>query len=128
MGDAAHTHGGANAAGGSLAIDDAYALFLSLRHVFPLSASTKPSLADIDRALNHYEKTRRPHTERLLKGVLSNASKRPITTDEVLIERMTNRPSTTWLSEHDVEAAFKDVLHKEESANRRPTVRGESRI
>jgi salicylate hydroxylase len=75
-----------------------------------------------------YEKTRRPHTERLLKGVLSNVGAAVITTDEALIEKMKSRPSMTWLSEHDVEGAFADVVQKEEPEHRRPAVYRENRI
>ncbi|KZT02803.1 monooxygenase [Laetiporus sulphureus 93-53] len=116
VGDAAHTHGGAYAAGGSLAIDDAYALLLSFLHVLPVDhhRSSKPSVAEIERVLRLYEETRRPHTERLLKDVLGNPRKGSIAkSDEELRQKLQTRPSTTWLSEHDVVAAFEDVVKKE---------------
>ncbi|KKA16259.1 hypothetical protein T310_10161 [Rasamsonia emersonii CBS 393.64] len=57
VGDAAHTHGGAFAAGGSLALDDAYALALAFRHVFGSASSANVPLspaAAISKALNVY--------------------------------------------------------------------------
>ena len=59
-GDAAHAHGGALAAGGSLALDDAYAFGAALWHVFPPGAAH--SKANIQQALSLYERTRKPHT------------------------------------------------------------------
>ena len=114
VGDAAHTHGGAYAAGGSLALDDAWALYLSFRQVLAgVNPGEKPSLQDIYKALSLYEKTRRPHTERLVKGVLAARGAVPPDTDEALRKRMKSRPSTVWLTEHDVEAAFAGVLYEE---------------
>ncbi|EXJ77442.1 hypothetical protein A1O3_09668 [Capronia epimyces CBS 606.96] len=176
VGDAAHTHGGAHAAGGSLALDDAWALYLAFRHVFaalglvPGSAgagadstgadsagadnagagasatnnpTTQPTASipvpvplqvqDIHRALSLYDRTRRPHTERLVKSVLgaggagagagtgaaaAAAAVTPVSEsdedeDEALRLKMKNRPSTTWLAEHDVEAAFAEVLDQD---------------
>ncbi|KAL1964910.1 hypothetical protein VTN77DRAFT_6263 [Rasamsonia byssochlamydoides] len=117
VGDAAHTHGGAFAAGGSLALDDANALALALRHVFSASAETKVSFSapNIGKALELYDQTRRPHAERLLRIVLSSVDNKtpdPATMteeqeDAALIARMTTRPDTTWLTEHDVEQALR---------------------
>ncbi|KAG9788774.1 hypothetical protein KCU88_g1725, partial [Aureobasidium melanogenum] len=116
VGDAAHTHGGAHAAGGSLALDDAWALYLAFRHVVldhPHRQTRRLTVKDIDihRALSLYEKTRRPHTERLVKSVLAG-SKAAVTpdSDEALRLKMTNRPRTTWLTEHDVNAEFANVV------------------
>ena len=107
IGDAAHTHGGAHAAGGSLAIDDAYALYLSFLHVFPPDKSIEnPSASDIERALTLYESTRRPHTEKLQRLVLNIRKQVDSPTDEQLRLKMINRENTEWLTEHDVEAAF----------------------
>lgn len=79
IGDAAHAHGGAYATGGSLAIDDAYALSLAISHIFPpLSESPvtgKPSQESIAIALRLYEKTRKPHAEKLL-NIVHVANKR----------------------------------------------------
>ncbi|CAM1504641.1 Fc.00g022320.m01.CDS01 [Cosmosporella sp. VM-42] len=74
VGDAAHTHGGAFAAGGSLAIDDAYALFLALNHVWPASTTLtgKPNATEIARVFRIYEETRQPHVNKLL-GVVHKA-------------------------------------------------------
>lgn len=112
VGDAAHTHGGAFAAGGSLAIDDAYALFLAFRHVLGSPRAQKPRAYEVRDALALYDETRRPHTERLLKIVLNGIGAQATNTasEEILVERIRNKPNTTWLSEHNVEKAFQRVL------------------
>lgn len=73
--DAAHTHGGAFAAGGSLVIDDSYVSFLAFCHVYSLSSvilTNESSLVKhIQKALTLYDRTRRPHVERLLNTVLN---------------------------------------------------------
>lgn len=124
LGDAAHTHGGAFAAGGSLAINDAYALALALAHVWPHGG--KPSRKQLERALNLYDETRRPLVTRLLDLVHGAAQKRRWTgandssqenkeTDEELRIRIANRPDMTWLTEHDVEAKFDRVIAQEKN-------------
>ncbi len=124
IGDAAHAHGGAYATGGSLAIDDAYALYLSLISVFPVSALETPSLKEIRKALDLYESTRRPHAEKLLKLVHAgnNAKVEKIRngkgeTDEQLRERAAKASNTAWLHEHDVFKAFAEAQrgYKEEN-------------
>ncbi|OAP55242.1 salicylate hydroxylase, variant [Fonsecaea erecta] len=110
VGDAAHAHGGAHATGGSLALDDAYALFMSLRHVIPEWQSSKPSEFQLQTALELYEETRRPHTDRLLRSVHSSMKDTPPQSDEELRRKMLNRGSTTWLSEHDVQKTFAAVV------------------
>lgn len=108
VGDAAHAHGGAHATGGSLALDDAYALFLSLRHTISARAGqdSKPSALQLQTALKLYEATRRPHTDRLLASIHAGLNVKPPTNDQDLRHRMTNRGNMTWLSEHDVQKAF----------------------
>lgn len=113
-GDAAHAHGGAFAAGGSLALDDAYAFALAILHVYPPGAH-KPARSEIAKALRLYEQTRKPHTDRVLSVVHENNRKTferigRAETDEQLRERMSSRPSLAWLQEHDVVGAFDAVL------------------
>jgi len=117
IGDAAHAHGGAFATGGSLAIDDAYALYLSLMLVFPEKATQKPSPEEILQALRLYEATRRPHAVRLLKVVHANnamktkkISAETQETDEELRARAKRGSNTTWLHEHDVLKSFEEAL------------------
>lgn len=117
IGDAAHAHGGAHATGGSLAIDDAYALYLSLISVFPLESSSKPSAKDIGKALKLYEDTRKPHVERLLNKVIAankakaeQVSTGKQETDEELRNRAGKGTDTTWLHEHDVVKSFEEAL------------------
>lgn len=118
-GDAAHAHGGAFAAGGSLAIDDAWAFAASVLEVFPVSATAPPSEGDIARALGLYEKTRKAHTDRVLRTVHQGNKKKldrvsKVETDEELRARMKNREDPAWIHEHDVEATFASVLAAEE--------------
>ncbi|KAL3451516.1 hypothetical protein BJX65DRAFT_304103 [Aspergillus insuetus] len=127
VGDAAHAHGGAFAAGGSLALDDAFALALAFRSVRDLSTA-----GNIKRALRLYERTRQPHTDRLLQIVHGqlDASRKlgplvsPEDEDARLLERMRNRPDTVWLSEHDVEAEFAAVLQEVEKQEKSAVARG----
>ncbi|KAL5334406.1 hypothetical protein BJX70DRAFT_405460 [Aspergillus crustosus] len=133
VGDAAHAHGGAFAAGGSLALDDAYALGLAFKHFSTLksrtsstSTSTSITKGDIEKALQLYTKTRQPHTDRLLQIVHSQFEKKPAEPvgsageeDAKLVERIRNRPDTEWLSEHDVEEEFKRVVEREGSGSGR---------
>ncbi|PTB63292.1 FAD/NAD(P)-binding domain-containing protein [Trichoderma citrinoviride] len=117
VGDAAHTHGGSFAAGGSLALDDSLALGLAFKHVFSPGAAIVPlSQENIRRALSLYDQTRRPHTARLLSivhGLINRTAPTfatPEEEDEALRARMRNRPDLQWLSEHDVEKAFAQVV------------------
>jgi len=122
-GDAAHAHGGALAAGGSLALDDAYAFAAALWHVFPPGAAH--SKANIARALSLYERTRKPHTDRVISLVRKGNSltiarlrkqKALAETDEELRQRLKLRSDPYWIHEHDVQAAFAEVI-AEDSKN-----------
>ncbi|KGO72137.1 Monooxygenase, FAD-binding [Penicillium italicum] len=123
IGDAAHAHGGSFAAGGSLALDDSFALALAFKEVFSSKNATF-SARNINEALGLYSQTRQPHTARLLSIVHSQINKKgavfatPEEEDAALIARLTGRPNTEWLSEHDVEAAFKAVVEQQEGAQR----------
>ncbi|KAK1671588.1 hypothetical protein BDP55DRAFT_675445 [Colletotrichum godetiae] len=119
-GDAAHAHGGAFAAGGSLAIDDAWAFAASIQHVFPPSATELPSATDIAKALKLYEKTRKAHTDRVLDTVHSTNKKKVerlavVENDDDLRARMKNRVEPVWIHEHDVESVFRQILAQEGS-------------
>ncbi|KAM0253640.1 hypothetical protein ACHAQJ_007152 [Trichoderma viride] len=124
IGDAAHTHGGSFAAGGSLALDDSLALGLAFKHVF--SSSGFPfSQANIRQAFELYDLTRRPHTARLL-NIVHGLINREIPTfatpeeeDEALKTRMRSRPDLQWLSEHDVEKAFEQVVEDFEKQDKK---------
>jgi salicylate hydroxylase len=73
------------------------------------------SAGNINEALRLYSQTRQPHTDRLLRIVHSQIDKKGTIfatdkeEDAALVARMTARPDTVWLSEHDVEAAFNAV-------------------
>jgi salicylate hydroxylase len=121
LGDAAHTHGGGFAAGGSLAIDDAYAFSLALKHVFPYDARQKPTVEQLGRALKLYEATRKGHVTRLLElvhkgssGQKENIEKSRTETEEALVKRLKGRPNTVWISEHDVEKTFWETVRRVE--------------
>lgn len=118
-GDAAHAHGGAFAAGGSLALDDAWAFAESIRHVFPVEARRIPgqpaAAEDIARALRIYERTRKAHTDRVMAVVHEQNRKKverlgKVQTDEELRARLQNRYDPSWIHEHDVQLAFKQAL------------------
>nr|WNZ75600.1 hypothetical protein [Trichoderma harzianum] len=117
VGDAAHTHGGSFAAGGSLALDDSLALGLAFKQIFSSGTPNLPfSKENIRRAFSLYDQTRRPHTARLLSivhGLISRKAptyETPEEADEALRARMRSRPDLQWLSEHDVEKAFEKVV------------------
>ncbi len=116
-GDAAHAHGGAFAAGGSLAIDDAWAFAAALLQVFPTTATQLPSDAELLAALQLYERTRKAHTDKIIRLVHTGNRKRAVRaaapaleTDEELRARMKSRADTSWIHEHDVEQAFASSL------------------
>lgn len=108
-GDSAHAHGGAFAAGGSLAADDAYAFARAVAHVMPPDVS--PSGVRIEEALKLYEAARKAHTDRVL-AIVHQGNKKMVErvgkteTDEELRARMMGRSDPFWIHEHDVEAAF----------------------
>ncbi|KAF2802259.1 salicylate hydroxylase [Mytilinidion resinicola] len=142
LGDAAHTHGGAFAAGASLAIDDAYALFLALRATIPVVPLTTPTAEEsvvtreqISLALGLYEATRRPQADRVLRTVHQGhgeARKRLEGVwrtgvgegDGAFRARFKEREDPVWLTEHDVEAAFEGVLGKVQEGARGRGARG----
>ncbi|KAI5459557.1 hypothetical protein BGZ63DRAFT_254623 [Mariannaea sp. PMI_226] len=110
-GDAAHAHGGAFAAGGSLALDDAWAFAASIRQVFPDYASRLPTEQELATALKLYETTRKAHTDRIIQVVREGNRKKVerlgvAETDEELRLRMTSRADTSWIHEHDVVTVF----------------------
>jgi salicylate hydroxylase len=113
-GDAAHAHGGALAAGGSLALDDAYAFAAALWHVF--SPLANPSTIDIQRALSIYERTRKAHVDCVISTVregnraILTRLERSMHTDEELRARLKNRSDPYWIHEHNVEAAFAQAV------------------
>ncbi|KAJ3499293.1 hypothetical protein NLG97_g458 [Lecanicillium saksenae] len=119
LGDAAHTHGGAFAAGGSLALNDALSLGLSFAHVAKLQRDVASlRLAEIHHALTLYDRVRQPHATKLLNIVHGSLHKKqPSHTsvgaeDEALMARFKSRPDLTWLSEHDVETAFEKTAQE----------------
>ncbi|CEI41988.1 hypothetical protein FVEN_g11770 [Fusarium venenatum] len=127
VGDAAHTHGGSFAAGGSLAIDDAYALYRALDHVWPASEAPtkKPTKAQLTQVFDLYEAARKPHLDKLLgivhnniAGQKSNIERETVETNEQLINRVKNRMDPSWISEHDVVAAFERAAERIEGGEK----------
>ena len=122
LGDAAHTHGGAFAAGGSLALNDALCLGLALKHVGESKGQLK--LDEIQRALELYDLARRPHATRLLNIVHSQLHVQPPVyaspeeENAALMARLTSRPDLSWLSEHNVDRALADVITEAEKRDR----------
>jgi salicylate hydroxylase len=122
VGDAAHAHGGAFAAGGSLAADDAYSFAMAMSHVFS-PTSTDFSTERIREALHLHELTRKAHTDRVLRAVHEGNQKtikrlRKTETDEALRERIQSRGDPYWIHEHDVEAAFEQAINTYNADNR----------
>lgn len=131
IGDAAHIHGGAFAAGGSLAIDDAYALLLALQHVWPQQPGSRPTSSQIHHALRLFEATRRPHVAKVMalarhqiigklapeenakESVEESTVENKDDDDEKLLAFIKSRPDTAWINEHDVEASFRAVIEAE---------------
>lgn len=107
-----------------MALDDAFALGLAFRHVFGSRSQRSLDSPSIGKALDLYARTRQPHTDRLLRivhGQLNNNQSKPATAveeNERLISRLRNRTDTEWLSEHDVEAAFGEVVKQLETKSR----------
>lgn len=122
VGDAAHAHGGAFAAGGSLALDDSLALGLAFKYVFSQSGTGNLSLdSRIQHVMKLYDETRRPHTARLPEIVHSQVKFKPSDNDmtpeeedQALVQKAKGRLNMDWLSEHDVNAAFGDVIRVRE--------------
>lgn len=122
LGDAAHTHGGAWAAGVGLAIDDAYALSRAFETVLPPSLpQSVVSPTQIGQIFALYEGTRRPHVERVLSEVHKGRAKTAVLrrrafdglgdeSDEDFRKGIINRGDPVWVNEHDVEAAFQKAL------------------
>lgn len=114
-GDAAHAHGGAFAAGGSLALDDAWAFAAAISQVFPPATGVLPEGEEILRALRIYESTRQAHTDSVM-AVVHDMNEKKLArleeeqTDEDLRRRMKNRYDPTWIHEHDVQEAFVRAL------------------
>jgi salicylate hydroxylase len=104
-----------------LALDDSLALGLAFNHVFNSSIRPEHSIENINKILSLYSKTRQPHTARLLRIVHSQIEQRASAAtsleeeDAALVARMRKRPNTEWLSEHDVEAAFRAVVNESEA-------------
>lgn len=100
-----------------MALDDSLALGLAFKQVFSSGApDVSFSQENIRRAFSLYDQTRRPHTARLLSivhGLISRKAptyETPEAADEALRARMRSRPDLQWLSEHDVEKAFEQVV------------------
>jgi salicylate hydroxylase len=104
-----------------LALDDGYALFLSLKSVAPPYGSEKLwEQASIATALDRYNRTRRDHVSRVVLAA-KNISKRRqeaadelgLLSDQALRELERTRPDPWWIHEHDIIARFEDVLREE---------------
>ncbi|KAJ3930802.1 MAG: FAD/NAD-P-binding domain-containing protein [Lentinula lateritia] len=140
LGDAFHPHGGAFAAGGSLAIDDSIALFLSLQHVqqqsstpstssssdassdsrSKVSARRRLSTSKLSHALDLYASTRLPHTGRVFSVVerMRDSVAKPgrVWDEEKIQEWARDKKEVVWLHEHDVHRAFVDALNSEHTS------------
>ena len=118
-----------------MTLDDSFALALALRYAFSLAGSSDfNNGSNIKKALELYDQTRRPHTGRLLEIVHGQINKKPEAhqsaeeEDLALITKMTKRPDTTWLSEHDVVEAFQQVLKNEQATGFEQTEAQKSKL
>ena len=114
IGDSLHPHGGAFAAGGSLAIDDGRALYLALSHTEATSSNEAQRPDRLSRALDLYKATRLPHIDKVMlavKASRANAAKpdQPWS-EEKIREWARAKNSQAWIHEHDVIGAFKETL------------------
>ncbi|KAG7091617.1 hypothetical protein E1B28_010635 [Marasmius oreades] len=103
VGDSFHPFGGAFAAGGGMAIDDAVALYLALSH----------TQGNLPAALGLYEATRRPQVERVMEAVNVNRKNAGEWRDDEKIRKMASTRQDgygAWLHEHDVHEAFRAAL------------------
>ncbi|OKL59949.1 hypothetical protein UA08_04934 [Talaromyces atroroseus] len=125
IGDAGHTHGGAFAAGGALAINDAHALALALTHVWRAENQSRLSAHQLAQGLDLFDKTRRPHVNRLIE-LVQRITEPPLDapkpaetaeeSDEDFRKMISSMGDENWIAEHDVEAAFQAVLRDGDSA------------
>jgi salicylate hydroxylase len=126
-GDAAHAHGGAFAAGGSLAIDDAWAFGQAVKRIMPDDAGEVPGTEQIAKALRLYERARKSHPDRVQRTVQEVNRKGKerlgvVETDEELRARMKGRGKTAWIHEHDVVAAFSEAVADTRDSGRQEAV------
>ncbi|KAK4942325.1 hypothetical protein LTR10_017932 [Elasticomyces elasticus] len=145
LGDAAHTHGGAFAAGVSLAIDDAFALALAFDEIYPPALAPAIGVASpklIGQVFDLYETTRKPHAAKVLAHVHEGRSKARARLDKHrhgtpesdadFRTRMANRGDPVWVNEYDVEAAFRQVVITKTGAqlesNAVPQIPGQARL
>ncbi|KAH8882974.1 FAD/NAD(P)-binding domain-containing protein [Thozetella sp. PMI_491] len=102
VGDAADAHGGAFAAGGGLALDDASVFAAAMLHVFPVGAERLPAEAELAQALRLYEATRKAHIDQILKIVHGMHKKNlvrhdTVETDDKFRARIKNIGDLSWL-------------------------------
>ncbi|KAK8032112.1 6-hydroxynicotinate 3-monooxygenase [Apiospora arundinis] len=123
-GDAAHAHGGAYAAGGSLAADDGWAFAQAVQQLLrghqdgydgSQSSSSMIGGLEIKKALSIYERTRKPHTDRVQETVQRRNESMvrrigKVESDEELRARISNRPDLRWIHEHNVVDEFSQAL------------------
>ena len=82
-----------------------------------MAKSRKPPVEQLAEVFRLYEATRKPHIDKILGAVhlqvighKPNMENDDIETDEMLEERVRNRPDPSWISEHDVESTFQNVI------------------
>lgn len=120
LGDAGHCHGGAFAAGGTLAIEDGYTLGLCVDEVAQRAALEGRPMEgnDIATALSLFDKCRLRHVNRLVAAAHSLRDRRAQKDNHVASEAEINAYVTThadvaWLADNDAEAVFDQVVANE---------------
>ncbi|ORY24119.1 hypothetical protein BCR39DRAFT_547657 [Naematelia encephala] len=114
IGDAGHPHGGAFAAGGSLAIEDAYTLYLCLKDG-----------RSVQDAWSLFDQVRKEHVHRLLRMAEKLRKQRKddegkYLNDDEIRQRVEGRGDVTWLAENDVEQVVekaKEARHEAREKN-----------
>ncbi|KAL1408357.1 hypothetical protein Q8F55_005166 [Vanrija albida] len=117
LGDAGHCHGGAFAAGGTLAIEDAYTLGLAVQAALERARARGQRLgaADLAFAFDLFDKARLAHVNRLLRAANDLRKAKKHTEGQVLTEEdieayVHRHVDISWVSDNDADAVFAKVL------------------
>jgi salicylate hydroxylase len=108
--------GGAFAAGGGLAVEDAYTLALSIAHILKLPG---PPISNLPRALDLYNRARLPHVNKFVRaanGMRSTVKGRSWSDEEILAAvGKVGINELDWLAENPTKQVWEDVVNEDES-------------
>jgi salicylate hydroxylase len=127
IGDAAHPHGGAFAAGGTCSVEDAYTVMRAVDHVQQKAQVGRLSREELADAFDIYNECRYAHTLRVMKAAeavraerRANAGRR--LSDEEIKENAMKRGYFNWLALNDTEGVFQKVVAARGSLQSRCTI------